>query len=124
MDFLKLFEHWQNIESFDAGDVIFSEEDRADALFVILSGQVELTLRGYSLGTQGMGSIIGEMAIIPSEFRNETARALDAVRLARVERDEFNELIRQHAEFSMHAMAELARRLRAVDKYISSRLPT
>lgn len=122
MEFLKLFEHWQNVESFSAGDVIFSEEDPADALYIILSGDVELALHGSSLGVESTGSIIGEMAIIPSESRNETATALGGVRLARVEREEFDALIRQDAEFSLHAMAELARRLRAVDRYISNHL--
>ena len=118
MKFLKQFRNWQDVEEFPAQSIIFSERDPADMLYVILSGEVELSLHGKSLGTEIKGGIIGEMAMINSATRNATATAVSAVKLARLDRDQFRDLISKSSKFSLHAMNVLANRLRAVDQYI------
>ena len=62
------------------------------------------------------------MAMIRSATRNATATAVTEVTLARLDREAFRDLIDESSEFSFHAMAELARRLRDVDRYISERI--
>ena len=120
MRFLDMFRDWENTEEYDARTVIFSERDPADVMYVILSGEIELTLHGESLGAEEEGGIIGEMAIINSATRSATATTLSKVKLARLDRDEFKALIADNTEFSLHVMAVLANRLRAVDQYIST----
>ena len=120
MRFLEMFRDWENTEEHDARTVIFSERDPADVMYVILSGEIELTLHGEPLGAEGEGGIIGEMAIINSATRSATATTLSKVKLARLDRDEFKALIADNTEFSLHVMAVLANRLRAVDQYIST----
>jgi len=122
MNFLRLFDDWANTETHEAGSVIFSENEPADTLFLVLDGNVVLSLRGDALSTEGQGAVIGEMAIIDHVSRSATATALNAVRLARITPDEFRELVAENPEFSLHAMAELARRLRAVDRLLSARI--
>ena len=118
MRFLEMFRDWENTEEYDARTVIFSERDPADVMYVILSGEIELTLHGEPLGAEVEGGIIGEMAIINSATRSATATTLSKVKLARLDRDEFKALIADNSEFSLHVMAVLANRLRAVDHYI------
>ena len=120
MRFLEMFRDWENTEEYDARTVIFSERDPADVMYVILSGEIELTLHGEPLGAEGEGGIVGEMAIINSATRSATATTLSKVKLARLDRDEFKALIADNTEFSLHVMAVLANRLRAVDQYIST----
>ena len=120
MRFLEMFRNWENTEEYDARTVIFKERDPADVMYVILSGEVELTLHGEPLGAEGEGGIIGEMAMINSATRSATATTLGKVKLARLDRDEFKTLITDNTEFSLHVMAVLANRLRAVDQYIST----
>jgi CRP/FNR family cyclic AMP-dependent transcriptional regulator len=120
MEFLDLFRDWEDTEEYDARTVIFSERDPADVMYVILSGEVELTLHGEPLGAEGEGGIIGEMAMINSATRSATATTLSKVKLARLDHDEFKALITGNTEFSLHVMAVLANRLRAVDQYIST----
>ena len=122
MKFLKQFRNWQDVEEYPAQSVIFSEGDPADMLYVILSGEVELSLHGKSLGTEVEGGIIGEMAMINSATRNATATAVSAVKLARLDRDQFRDMIGKSSKFSLHAMTVLANRLRAVDQYIISEI--
>jgi CRP/FNR family transcriptional regulator len=120
MKFHKLFRDWKQVEEFGAGTVIFTERDPADVMYVILSGEVELTLHGEPLSTEGEGGIIGEMAMINSATRSATATTLSQVRLAKLDRDQLREFIRENTDFSLHVMAVLANRLRAVDKYITA----
>lgn len=121
MKFLARFRDWETVEEHDAETVIFSERSPADVMYVILSGEVELTLHGEPLGTEVAGGIIGEMALIKSATRSATATTLSKVRLARLDREQFTEFIRENTDFSLHVMAVLANRLRAVDNFISAR---
>jgi len=120
MKFYDMFRNWKDVEEYAPKSVIFSEGDKEDVMFVILSGDVELTLHGEPLGAEGEGGIIGEMAMINGAPRSATATALNKVRLARVNRDQFTEFVRKDADFSLHVMAVLANRLRAVDHFIAT----
>jgi CRP/FNR family cyclic AMP-dependent transcriptional regulator len=120
MRFLEMFRGWDDVEDFSAQSVIFREREPADFMYVVLSGEVELTLHGESLGVEGEGGIIGEMAMINSATRSATATTLTKVKLARLDRDQFRALVGENADFSLHVMAVLANRLRAVNNYITT----
>ena len=122
MKFLKMFRNWEDMEEFHAQTVIFSEGDPADVMYVIVSGEVGLTLHGEMVGTEGEGSIFGETAMINSATRSDTATALSEVRLARMDRERFRQLVNENSEFSFHVMSVLANRLRAIDDYISTKI--
>jgi CRP/FNR family cyclic AMP-dependent transcriptional regulator len=121
-DILKLFKNWDDTLEFQAGTEIISEENALTNLFFILSGEVELSLRGKSLGKESSGGILGELAILSPLAGNPTARALTEVRLARLSRDQFNRLISEHPAFSQHALLSMANRLRAANAFISTQL--
>lgn len=122
MSILELFKDWKSREEFTPRSVIFSEQDPADAIYVVLSGEVQLSLHGQTIAKVEAGGLIGEMAMIPSATRNTTATAISDVALARLDREAFRELVDRSSEFSFHAMAALAQRLREVDRYISERI--
>jgi CRP-like cAMP-binding protein len=122
MKFLNLFRHWEDVEEYRARSVIYSERDPADVLYFVLSGEVELSLQGKTLNIEKESGIIGEMAMFSSATRNATATALTKVKLARLDREQFRQLIGKNPEFSLHAMAVLANRLRAVDNYITNHI--
>ena len=48
MKYLDLFDGWENTEEFTAGSLIYSEKESADVMYVILSGEVELTYHGQT----------------------------------------------------------------------------
>jgi CRP-like cAMP-binding protein len=120
MELLEFFRDWKDVVEYPARKIIFSERDPADVMYVILAGEVELTLRGEPLGAEGSGGIFGEMAMINSSLRSATATTLTKVKLARLNRDEFKEIVDANTEFALHIMAVLANRLRAVDNYITA----
>jgi CRP-like cAMP-binding protein len=122
MEFLDLFRHWQDVVDYAPGTVICSEGDPAEVMYVVISGEVELSLHGQLLGTEKAGGIFGEMAMVDAATTSATAVAVTAARLARLEREQFKECISQNSAFSLHVMAALANRLRAVDQYIKAQL--
>jgi CRP-like cAMP-binding protein len=122
MKALNIFKDWQDVLEYHAGDLIFAEQDPADALFFILSGEVELQLHGEPLGVESAGAMIGETAMIGSQSRSGTATARNDVRLARLDVGQLRELMRKDANFALHVMSGLANRLRAVDAFISTHI--
>jgi len=122
MKFLELFKDWKDVVEFDTQTVIFPAGAPAEALYFIISGEIELSLYGETLSTERVGGIIGEMAMIPSATHCATATTLSGVTLARFDHSQLKELIDKNSEFSLHMMAILASRLRAVDKFISTQM--
>jgi len=112
MDFLKMLRNWKDVDEFPADTVIFQERHPVDFLYIIMSGQIDLTLRGESLGNEEVGGIIGEMALINSNIRSATITAKTDCRLALIDQASFNSLLRYVPDFSQHVMKVLADRLK------------
>lgn len=122
MSIIDLFRHWNDVEEYAAQSVIFSAGAPADLMYVILSGEVELTLNRDFLANETAGGIIGVMAINEAAPRRATATALTDVKVARVNRDQLNDLMTEKPEFSLQLMSVLANRLREADQYIITKL--
>lgn len=121
-NFLELFKNWDDTVEFQAGAEIISENSAEADLYVILSGDVELSLRGKLLGKESTGGMIGEMAMLPSVAGSPSARAVTQVKLARLSREQLDRLITANPAFSRHALLSLANRLRAANAFISAQL--
>lgn len=120
MKFLNQFRNWEDVVEYPARTVLFKERDEADVMYVVLKGDIELTLHGEPLGAEGEGGIVGEMAMINATTRSATATTLTKVKLARLNRDQFTAFVTDNADFALHVMAVLANRLRAVNMYITT----
>ena len=84
------------------GDVIFSEGDDANSMYIIDSGAVVISIeksgKQVAVAELGKGSLFGEMALLNQDTRSATARAAGDVRLYCIEQDEFSRLLhRNHA---------------------------
>jgi CRP/FNR family cyclic AMP-dependent transcriptional regulator len=66
---------------FAAGEVVFSEGDQGDSLFVLQSGEVDVVLRAPGDGAEralavlGPPASFGEMSLVDREVRSATVRA-------------------------------------------------
>ena len=120
MKFHELFRDWKDVVEFDAQTVIFSAGSPAEFLYFIISGEVELSLRGEALITEGAGGIIGAMAMLSSATHFGTATSLKEVKLARINQSQLKELVAGNGDFSLHMMTILANRLRAADNLVAT----
>jgi len=122
MEFLKKFNNWKDVVEHPAETVIYPEGKAADHLYVILTGEVELSLRGTALEVAKQGGLIGEMALFESATRSATATTLTDVKLARLDRKQLAGLMNESTEFSLQLMTVLANRLRAVNQFVATSL--
>ena len=114
MRFQKMFSGWKDVSEYGSGTVIFSEGDPADLMYFIISGEIELTLRGEPLGAESDSGIIGEMTMINSATYGVTATTLTEVTLARLDRDQVRIFIDENTKFALHIMVVMANRLRHI----------
>ena len=70
-----IFEREVTTISVSAGEEIYREGEKPIAMYVVQSGEVELTVRGKSLEVVGPDGFFGEMALIDQSGRRATAVA-------------------------------------------------
>src|SRR5262249_3177053 len=94
-------------------ETVYRAGDDADALYLVVSGAVDLLDGSELFARQGPGQVFGEGALGAGERRAFTARvALDAVLLV-LSRHGIERLLELHPELHERAEALLARRLKA-----------
>jgi len=120
MDYSGIIEDLGEREYFAAGSRIFSEGEPAEKMYLILSGQVRLSIAGEAMAMEFAGGFIGEMALIDQRPRSATATALQDCELAPLNRSGFLELIREQPEFALHVMSGLAERVRLANEILSA----
>ena len=85
----------------DHGQVLFEQGDVGDALFVIVTGAVEVSIlsatgRKLSLDIMRPGSIFGEIALFDPGPRTATVMASEPTRVLRVRNPDVLEQLAQH----------------------------
>src|SRR5262245_38765496 len=94
-------------------EIVYRAGDDADALYLVVSGAVDLLEGSELFARQGPGQVFGEGALVPGERRAFTVRvALDAVLLV-LSRSGIERLLELHPRLHERVAALLARRLKA-----------
>jgi CRP-like cAMP-binding protein len=114
-DFNELVRLGLPVERRAAGERIFSTDDDARSMYVVLSGEVEIVAYGEVLDRVGAGGLFGEMALIDGLPRSANATTAAPTELVAVDRDLFIRLVRGAPEFALAVMAQLARRIRQMN---------
>ena len=123
MDLTALFRSPEFYVPFKAGDVIFKEGDPGDAMYVVIEGELGLSIRGQPIRSFGRGEIIGEMALISNTPRVGTVVANTACKLAPINKKRFLMLVQQSPQFSLHMLETMAERIRWMDSLIAPGSP-
>jgi CRP-like cAMP-binding protein len=110
------------VQDVAAGTIIFREGQQADAVFLVVSGEVALELASHDRGrlrfqTIGPGELLGWSPLLGQPRMTATARALTPVQVVRLEVRPILSLCEQQPRFGMELMRRvataLARRLAA-----------
>ncbi len=115
---LNLFRHAENIQTFAAGETIFTEGTTGREMYVVLEGSVDIRVGNKTLDVTGPGGIFGEMALIDSSTRSATAIAKDDCTLATVDEQQFLRMLERTPLFTLNVMQILAGRLRRMDSML------
>ena len=120
MPLADLFRNEPDIVIFAPGDTIIAAGESAEAMYVILDGNVDIRLGDTSVDVAGRSEIIGEMALVDRSTRSASVRALTPVRLARIDRQRFLYLIQNTPTFALDVMRVMATRIRRFDAAIAA----
>jgi CRP/FNR family transcriptional regulator, cyclic AMP receptor protein len=98
---------------YKAGEVVFSQGDQADHMYVLVDGAVDIVVNDVLVGTAGPGEAFGEMALIDRTLRSATAVAKTDSRIVPIDRKRFLFMVTETPNFALQLMAIMAERLRA-----------
>jgi CRP-like cAMP-binding protein len=110
--------------SYEAGELIFDEGDSGELLYIIQSGEVELT-RGAAegrrlLGRLGPGEFFGEMSVVLGGERRIRASAATPVRLVEVDGQTLEGMCVDRPEVAIRLIQRLAGRVIDLEKRLTA----
>ncbi len=105
----------------DRGERLFSEGDKGDRLYIILSGKIKLTKaapdgRENLLSVHGPGEMFGELSLFDPIPRTSSATAITAAELAGLAHDDMRTFLATRPDVAMHLLQALAQRLRRINE--------
>lgn len=112
---LELFATEADPRTCAAGETIFRAFDMGAEMYVVLEGQIELTIDGRVVETLGPGEPFGEMALIDQAPRVATATAKTDCKLAVIPEKRFLFMVQTTPHFSLQIMRVMADRLRKMN---------
>jgi len=109
--------------SYDKDQGIILAEEEGDALFIIASGQVKVSIvsengREMILSLLGEGAVFGELSLLDGKPRSANVVATQDTALYMVHRADFLQLVYKVPQIAIGLLAELAARLRKTDRKI------
>jgi len=110
-----------------AGAALFRTGDDGDAMYLIESGRVRITItdddkKTITLAELAQGDFFGEMAIIDGKQRSADAIVAEAARLAILSRDNFLRFIRNNPLVALEMLSATFGRLRRTDRLLQQRV--
>jgi CRP/FNR family cyclic AMP-dependent transcriptional regulator len=96
-------------------DLIFSENDSPDFMYIVLSGSVEITGHGKIIEIVKEGMALGILSLLDDQPRTTTARAREDCEVAQMDRRKFRYMVEEVPNFVWYVMNELAHRLRTTN---------
>ncbi len=108
--------------TYSAGHVLFREGDAGEAMFVIQSGEIEISRRIKDVDTVlavlPAGEFFGEMAIVNNRPRSATATVRTEACLLVIDGRTFEAMLRGRSEIAVRMIKTLARRLEQANQQI------
>ena len=98
--------------TFNMGEALIYEGDIGDAAYLIIDGTVKVQVGGNDVATLGRNQLVGEMAILDSEPRSSSVLATEPVRVLKIDREDFYDILTERNEIAQGIIKVLTWRLR------------
>lgn len=110
-------------ETFAAGKVVFEQGHPGEALYVVLSGKVEISIKKHDgemvvVETATPGEFFGEISLLDAGPRTATATAAEQSELLVVDRGDLDHLFRVKPAAAMDLLAATGKRLRETSRLL------
>jgi uncharacterized membrane protein len=111
---------------FDAEEIIFNEQDKGDALYVVETGSVRIwvldeDVKPVTLKELEPGEFFGELAVLDRGPRSTNATAIVETTLHRLSSDDFQAFLMQHPDVAIDVICEIGARMRQTNALVSQR---
>ena len=120
---LRLLAMSGNRISYEAGDTIFKQDTDPDAVYVLLEGSVDIIREDKQrvrLAQLGGNAMFGETGVLCDRPRTATVEAATPVTVIEIDRNTFNEVVRDVPHLALAIARELARRLENMNEQFAS----
>src|SRR4051812_2686575 len=112
--------------NYPAGDTIFNEHDRGDALYILEEGSVRIWIydedvKEVTLAELKAGDFFGELAVLDRGERSSSATAITDIHLHRLSSDDFQKFLIEHPDASVDVICEIAQRMRQTNLLVTQR---
>ena len=101
-----------SLEYFDQGQLVFSQGDLGDSLYLILRGSVAVVVHDTLVNNLSQGNFFGEISLIANIPRTASITALEPSVLFRISSDSFWEVLVQHMDLGVFLETVSESRLR------------
>lgn len=98
---------------FMQGQPVMKEGDAGVLMYIVLEGDIDISIRGSPVEKLGPGGVFGEMALVDRSPRSASAAAGTDASLLAINRNDFLALIRTRPSFGVSLLRALAERLAA-----------
>jgi len=121
---IERFAHLFHERDYGAKEIVFSQGDLGDAIYLLKSGHVRLFRstedgKELTLAILGPGDVFGELALFDESRRQTFAEALDAAHICAASVDDFTRLMGHRPTLTMMVAGEMARRRREIETRIA-----
>jgi signal transduction histidine kinase len=103
----------------EPGDLVIEEGTPGDSLYVVLSGELEITKRDGErqvvLATRKAGEAVGEMSLLEQTPRSASVRALQPSELLEISPEAFRTVLETNPSTAMTVLRTVASRLRSTE---------
>jgi CRP/FNR family transcriptional regulator, cyclic AMP receptor protein len=112
--------------NYKAGEVIFREHDRGDALYILEEGAVRIwvtdeDLQEVTLAELKPGAFFGELAVLDRGERSSSATAIGDTHLHRLSSDDFQKFLLDHPDCAIDVICEIGARMRQTNQLVTQR---
>ncbi len=101
---------------FQKGEWNFREGDVGDALYILIDGEVSITLNADEVNVMGPMDSFGEIALLDDGIRTAGARAKDDVHALRIAKQTFEALVEVSPTLRLGIIRELSNILKAINE--------
>jgi CRP/FNR family transcriptional regulator, cyclic AMP receptor protein len=109
---LDVFHNESEGRTYEPGEKVFSEHEMGFEMYVVIKGEVELSINGEPIEMLGEGEPFGEMALIDQAPRTATATAKTECVVLPIPEKRFLFMVQQTPYFSLQIMKVITDRLR------------
>src|SRR5438270_6203687 len=112
--------------NYKAGQTIFNEHDRGDALYILEEGNVRIwvydeDVKEVTLAELKPGDFFGELAVLDRGERSSSATAVTDIHLHSLSSDDFQKFLIDHPDAAIDVICEIAQRMRQTNLLVSQR---